>query len=257
MSDETQSFSAIVHELELQLMLFFPDDYVPKLVTDVRDVYRYRSFLRQLPYTDSSFKFLLNLVVDATHRSLRFRTFDCLRVLKSIKCDSLPAKHRFPSETVDKLFEIYQAFISHPKDEIQWAVSVLLKDQILKDWQLQWLIERADTNINILNRLLLYPEQHPLLLQWATSVYHCKQHTNRWTEVIGLLIDDDIPAFVDMSDRATILWSIYRARVNDEKRKELLKKYWNIESIEALIGVCMRLKYADVLVYVHQLLSAA
>lgn len=130
-----QSLDAI-HQIELNLMLFFPDDYVPTFVANIQDLHRHRSFLKQISYTPFSFNFLLDIVLEAVRSRSRFRTLDCLRVLKGIKRDRLAQGEVLPPETLDKLFELYQKFVTHHNEEIRWAVNVLLKDQILRDWQL-------------------------------------------------------------------------------------------------------------------------
>lgn len=238
--------------LELELMTFYPDEYVPKFVENIRDLYHYRSPLKQISFTQFSFDYLLNIVFEAAQSHARFRTLDCLRVLRAIKRDHTPAEFRFPPESVDKLFFIYKKFIAHQNEQVRWAVSVLLKDQVLSDWQVRWLIENCDENVSILNRVLRYPEPHPLLVEWASAAYQGKRHQNRQSEIIGLLIDQDIPSFVDLSRRSTIIWAIFQSRTTDEIRRKLLKTYWDIGSLDDLIEVCRRLSYPDVLEYVRQ-----
>lgn len=104
--------------------------------------------------------------------------------------------------------------------------------------------------------MLRYPEPHRLLRQWATSVYQNKQHSDRQSEVIALLIEEEIPSFVDTTDRSKILWAIFYAKVNTDNRKKLLMRFWDLKSLDDLVEICSRLKLPDVLDFArHQLLT--
>ncbi len=254
MAHLTRNNGAIRAKLELHLMRFAPDTYTPKFIKDIRDLYEYRFFIRQINFSEKSFLYLLDIVCQVVKNKGRFRTLDCLKVLKWILKDK-PSDSLLSSDVVDKLFFLYQAYVFHNNNELQRAVRIYLKDVILTDTKIHWLIEHADDSPMILNRLLRYPEHNPLIVSWAADVYGQHKYSDRQSEIIALLIEGDIPKFVDLTNLSAVLWAIYYARIDDQTKRNLLEQTFSFETIDYLIEICTRKAYVDVLENVRKRLK--
>lgn len=198
--------------------------------------------------------YLLDIVCQTVKGKQCFRRLDCLKVLKWVLRRKPPNTSLSP-ETRDRLFFLYQEYIFHRNAEMQSAVNTYLKDEILSDTQIRWLLEHADESVMVLNRLLRYPERHPLIVLWAADVYRQHKYPARQSETIALLIEDDIPKFVDLTDLSAVLWAIYYARIDDQTKGTLLEQYFSFETIDELIKICTRKAYVDVLESVRQRLK--
>lgn len=245
---------SIRRTLELHLMRFYPEKYVPMYIKSVRDVYENRFTLRQIKYTEESFSYVVGLVVDAVVSNKRFRTLDCLKVIKKI-VQNKPAEVKLSEEIKESLFFLYQKYVFHTNEEVRWAVAVYLKNEILIDSQIAWLLDHATENTMILNRVLRYPERHPLISVWAYKAHQQGIFVMRSSELVALLIDVDLPENINSSDVPMILWAIYYSRVDSETKKRLLLKYYSLEDVGHLIEICVRLRYVEVLEEVYDKLD--
>lgn len=104
-----------------------------------------------------------------------------------------------------------------------------------------------------MNRLLRYPEKNRQVAAWAEQVYKNNKLQDRISEVIGLLIDEDIPTYV--SERGNeLIWAIYYSLCSDIKQ-ELLKKYYTQEVLETVLMVSSRLKFPEVMEFILESLN--
>jgi hypothetical protein len=65
--------------------LLLPEEFPPIFVKGTKDIYEHRSLLKQLLLADYALNYLLDIIVKAVEDGTRFRTLDCLRVIKAIR----------------------------------------------------------------------------------------------------------------------------------------------------------------------------
>jgi len=232
--------------LEKHLMLFAPETYLPRYIRTARDIYQNRTLLRQLPSNQHTLNYLLDIIIKTVQEGIRFRTLDCLKVVKEL-VKGRPPELVLPSDTVDKLFSLYQEFVFHRNEEVQWCVSWFIKSVVLSDDSVEWLISNYRRSEHLVNRLLDYPTRHPRIVEWAEDIWRSGELRNRKSQVIGLLISDEIPAYVNERDNTSLIWAIYYARVPAETKQKLLTEHYSPESIDAFLEVCRRLEYPSVI----------
>jgi hypothetical protein len=231
--------------LEQQLMLFHPNRYLPKFVLSTRDIYNNRQILKFTVYNNTALNYLLDLILEDHRKGKRFRKLACLKVIKAIirNKDSEKSMER---TSISKLFDVYKEFIFDKNEELKWCISTFIKNQVLRKKELKWLLSNYKESNYIVNRLLRYPAKNKLITDWARSVYLNKELKNRVSEVVALLIDQDVPSFIKESDPQILIWGIYYARITDKTKQELLKKYGS-KSIQTTVEVCTRLGYPAVI----------
>lgn len=239
-------------ELERYLLIFEPHEYLPKFVRSARDIYELRSILKSVQPTDFVIAYLAHIILSELKSGRRFRKVDCIRLLRRLIRDAnFPA---FSSSTVSVLFEIYKALIFNMSEKNQWAVSVLIKGQKLSDDEIEWLIENYRKSEHVVNRLLLYPVSHPLVVEWAKSVYKAGEFSHRESEVIALLINNNfVPAYVvDRTDSATILKAIARARICKSNKEILMREFLEPDNYRLALDLALKMNMP---VLVHYMLK--
>ncbi|RMH30925.1 MAG: hypothetical protein D6690_17845 [Nitrospirae bacterium] len=241
MSETTRSRE----EFERYLMVFEPEAYLPRFVKSTHDIYQHKSVLKRLPCTDLVVGYLAHIVLDDVRTGKRFRRADCLKVLRTIIRNN-ETTPRFARETVRVLFQIYQALIFEVPEDAQWAASVLIKGQILEESEIQWLVENYRKSVHILNRLLLYPEPHPIIEAWAERVYKANELPDREPEVVALLIRNDIPPYVSCGDEVT-LEAIARARISDSVKEALIRKFACPNNCDKVLELALRLRMSSLI----------
>jgi hypothetical protein len=236
---------ALKNRLELNLMRFSPEKYLPKHVMTVQDIYVKREFVRELPCNDYTLNYLLDILIQAIEKKKRFRTLYCLKAIRwTIR--NKPDDGALSDLVVEKLFFIYKNFINDHREDVQWCVSAFIMSQPLSEENIRWLISNYQDSIHLVNRLLRYPTKNQLIVNWAESIYQKNELRDRKSEVIALLIDEEVPSYVKENSDC-IIWAIYHAKVSDGVKQQMLKEHFSIESIDAFIEVCNRLKYPSVL----------
>lgn len=83
----------------------------------------------------------------------------------------------------------------------------------LKKNQIKWLLENYQNSNHVLNRLLRYPKTNKAISEWAETQYKKKLISKRNSELLGILIDSNIPDFVNITDKKTLLWGIIIRRL--------------------------------------------
>jgi len=264
--------------LEQLLITFAPDkciSYIHENILQTNDIAENRFPLIEIPYKTEWFNYLLDIIINAINEGKRFRKVEVLKVIKKIVTNQiyiyeLTGNLTIEETTTNKLFYIYQAFFNGSK-RLQECISVLLKSQELNEEQINWIIIYYKNSEYAINRLLKYPGKSKALSAWAKDVYinellKFRQENKsfidwcigygeisllkRESEVIAILIDEDIPSFIDKRDTDTIIWAIYYAQIPDSTKQILLKKYYKPDGFEAALKVSKRLKYYSVLKFI-------
>ncbi len=229
--------------------ILLPEEFLPEYIQNTRDIYLHRSLLKQLLLSEFVLNHLLDILVKAVENGVRFRTLDCLKVIKVILKNN-PYGLELESQTVTKLFYLYKSYVFHKNEEVQACANLLIRFQRLNDDQINWLISTWDRSEHSLNRLLRYPQRNPLITHWAKDRYQHRELLERCAELIALLIDEGIPDFA-REDNETIVWAIYYSRASDEIKQRLLRERFSIESLDALREVSVRLRYPAVIEFMR------
>lgn len=247
------SIEELKQKTETYLTEFYPERYVPKIIYSTQDIYKYKSLLKGINYNDFILGYLTDIILNDIAKKRRFRKYDCLKVIRAI-VKSKGSNEIISKEVIFKLFKIYKEFINSENEEIQWCVSAIVKNSILSNEDIKWLVSHYHDSFHIINRLLRYPEKNSEVTAWAKHVYLNNEVSERISEIIGLLIDEDVPSFV-VNRGNEIIWAIYYSVSPDKVKKNLLCKYLTLDTIEAALEVSSRLNYPSVVKYIYKELN--
>uniref|UniRef100_UPI001375E62D hypothetical protein n=1 Tax=Candidatus Oscillochloris fontis TaxID=2496868 RepID=UPI001375E62D len=100
---------------------------------------------------------------------------------------------------------------------------------------------------HIVNRLLRYPVQHPLVYSWVKEAYLANILPERMSEIVALLISTSIPDFVDTSNHKMITWAIYYSRTPQETKEALLKDHLYQDAVTDILDISGRLGLPSVI----------
>ncbi len=188
--------------------ILLPEQSLPRNIHNAKDIYEHRSLLKQLLLSEYTLNYLLDIVIALSKEQIQeSRTLDCLKVLKAVLRNN-PFGLEISNAASSKLFFLHQTFIFHKNERVCACANMLVKSQRLDDESIAWIISNWEKSEHLLNRLLRYPEKHHLIIQWATEIYKSGELRDRKSEIIGILIGENIPAFVKESS-SSIIWAIY------------------------------------------------
>jgi hypothetical protein len=232
-----------------------PPEFVQDRVRTVRDIYENRSVLKRLPGTDGTVSHIANIILAAVRARGRMRTLDCLKVLRSLIRNTTSGE-AFRPATVHVLFEIYKHYIFDGSEELQWCISAIVKDQLLDDEAVDWLLANENQSEHIVNRLLLFPTAHPKIKAWAKRAYQTNAFPDRQYQVVALLIEKDLPSYVEDEESNTILWAIHKARIPEVHKVALINKYSDLDSVESLVKIADQMENKEIIVHLLSKLEA-
>ena len=208
--------------LKRALIFFDPGAKVRSRVSDVRMMWELRHELKRLSYHPAVLSHLARLVRGALTENRRFRVFDCVKVLRAQIVASEGRK--VPSRVVRDLFAIYRQLILTGREELQWALSRLIRDQKLTDEEIAWLVERWRESDHLVNRLLRYPVPHPAVVAWARQCYAAGLLSDRKSELLALLIPEDGIAPFAKEDPVDLAWALLRVGIPVERKLAHLER---------------------------------
>jgi hypothetical protein len=198
-------------QLEDGLLLFEPRRLAARVRT-VRDIFGYRHVLKQAPFSAHLIEHMTRLIHDALNSRTRFRVFDSLKVLRAVVLSG--GGRQLPARIVKRLVTIYEKLILSSREEVQWCLSRLLKDQVLGDDAVGWLVEHWTDSVHIVNRLLRYPKVHPRIIEWAGARYRAGNLADRRSELIAILLSA-APADKFRSEDPEVLgWAIMQSALS-------------------------------------------
>jgi hypothetical protein len=234
--------------------LLLPEQSLPLRIQSTKDIYEHRNLLKQLLLSESTINYLMDIIIKSVNNKSRFRTLDCLKVLRAILRNN-PFDTELSKPTIRKLFFLHQTFILHKSKEVRACANSLVLSRCLDDESIKWIIANWEKSDHLQNRLLRYPVKNSLISQWANEIYESGKLKDRISEVIALLIDENIPSYIK-ENKNTIVWSIYYARTPDSTKQRLLMENFSKESADSLWKVATRLKYPDVVQFMRQKILA-
>ncbi len=231
--------------LKEHLLKYEPENLIKNIKT-IKDIYQYRYTLKQIDSSSAVILLVTDLVLRAIQNKTRFRTLDCLKVLRSL-IKQLPKNDDLSEDTLIKLFEIYKHFVFSEREDVQWCVSSIIKDKVLGDEAVDWLVRNHMHSKHIINRLLLYPYPHPKIKSWAEQILSVDGLPDRRSDLLALLIDQEMPKALSSENYSTIQWAIFKSRIPRENKINLLKQYSDFNSIQSIIEITDRLEAPEIL----------
>jgi hypothetical protein len=225
-------------ELEYGLLLFEPTRLI-KRIRDVGDIYAQRHLLKQVLPSVATITHLTRLIHEAIAAGRRFRVFESLKVLRVLLVSGGP--RQLPHATVSRLFGIYQELILDSREEVEWCLSRLIKDQILHDEAVSWLLDHWTESVHVINRLLRYPVQHPRIVKWAEQRYREGDLDDRRSEVIAILLPTwGLNPFLSEKPE-TLGWAIMQCAAPRIRKIQLIRDVQRIMPSRAVVTYAVRL----------------
>ncbi|MCJ7674314.1 MAG: hypothetical protein MUO33_04080 [Sedimentisphaerales bacterium] len=244
-----ESQNAVLKYLDVELMKITPAAKITEYVSKIDDVYEKRAILKECRWDFESFDYLLSVFVKTLANNSRFvKKVDCFKVVRlAIKRNFCGCQ--FPKEILDKLFYLFKEFhqLIPPShyDIVSW-LSVTLKDQVLNDEQVDWLIQNAATDETILNRLLRYPKWNKSIERWATQSLDSEVIEGRESELYGILIKNKIPDILKGKDSNLMAWGIYYSNNTDKTKEKLLLDVADKSNYRSVCEIAYRLNLPNV-----------
>jgi hypothetical protein len=160
----------------------------------------------------------------------------------------------------DKLFYLFREFIQivtpADYDIVSW-LSVALKDQVLNDDIVNWLIQHATEDETILNRLLRYPTWNKSIEQWAVQSVRDNSTYDRESELYGMLIKDKIPDILKDKDSNHLAWGIYYSKTNRETKERLLLGIADKSNYRSICEISYRVNLPNVTKSLVEMIKSA
>ncbi|WP_127580503.1 hypothetical protein [Paenibacillus koleovorans] len=233
-----------VGELERLQLQYSPKKYMKKFVATTTDIYNERRFLNTVALEHKSIEHVAGILVEELAANKKFRRVECLKILKRM-LKNRSSEEPFGKGLTRQLFALYQQFVLTGSEEAQGAVSFFIQELPLEEEQLQWLIDHDEESEHIVTRLLHYPERNGQVSDWAREVYLSGKLPDRLPEVLGLVIEEEVPDYVQV-DNATLMWAIYHTRCSKGQKRKLILKHLDYEHYAAAVEVARKLNVEEV-----------
>jgi hypothetical protein len=234
-----------VRSIELALMLFDPDEFMPKILRSVDDVADHRSRLRHCTYTNFAVTHLIHLVWKRIHEKRRKNLLYGLQAIKWLLNNRTDRAGPLEPRITDHLFELHALFVFDRLEDIRWCVSAILRDKALRPEQVRWLLEHATESEHVVNRLLRYPQYDPMIADWARATMKSNGLETRRAELLGRLIVDNLPSESGALPPETVLWGIYYSSVSHPVKQQLIERTISLETLEEGLKICLRLQLIE------------
>jgi hypothetical protein len=233
-------------------LILWPEDFLPKYIFSTSDIYVARNLLKQIPSSDYCTSYLLDLILGDVRSGRRFKTLDCLRVVRAHLRNN-PFDVALSSPARQSLFELFQHFVFHRNEDVREIANGLLIGKVLDDTSIDWLIENYLRSQHILNRLLRYPIANTAIATWARGVLERGELDLRLSEVIARTISSNTSLALDVtSDSNALVWAVYYAPVSATIKQQLLVQLYSPECVGSLWEVTKRLKLESVFTYIRE-----
>jgi len=240
----------ILKYLENELLKITPSAKITECVRNIDDVYEKRDILKECRWDYESFDYLLSIFQETVAKRLRFRKkVDCFHIIRlAVKRNFIGGQ--FPEKILDKIFYLFKEIIQMvpPANcDIVNCLSVALKDQVLIDDNVNWLVQNVEKDETILNRLLRYHTQNKIIEEWAIQSVDSDIIKGRESELYGILIKDKIPDILKERDRNQLAWGVYYSKTSNETKEKLLIEIADEINYRSVCKISYRLNLPDVL----------
>jgi hypothetical protein len=254
-STKTRCFEGMLIQIDNKIMELTPEqfsllenvylrhfpEYIPdELLQDYKIILEYKDLIRFAKPDRRILNHLLDVVIDKIKNNQKFQRITFIKLIRC-QCDI-----SFIDKTIsDKLFFVFQSLIIEVNETISWSLSVIIKNIELSQENIDWLIENFETSEHIQNRLLRYPRPNMAITTWGKLRLKQKDLDKRLSELIGLQLNFD-PNFA-FKDKTILLWGIHYSELPENKKKELLLKHLTIDNFDALMKICEKNNFIDII----------
>ena len=182
-----------MEENKKYMFIIRPDDFLTLYIRTFEDIVENRDLIFSSHLTQESISYFIKMIYEYYKKLRRKRnvlvTQIIHRIMKQFKNISNNGTNTLDSETIDRLFFLFQQIIKvHFKEE--WRLSIFIKDCVLRDEQIQWLLEHSSEDEKILNRILRYPAKNEKITKWCKSYLDLEgENLNRCPEYLGKIYD--------------------------------------------------------------------
>ncbi|MEC4036912.1 hypothetical protein [Myroides odoratimimus] len=226
--------------LEKTYYQHFSNDIPVEIFQDYKSIIKNKELLR---YASPDQRILNNILDVAIGKMKHKQRFQKITFIKLIRCQC--ENIQVDSTTGDKLFYIFKSLISTVNDKISWSLSVTIKDKVISQENINWLIENYEISEHIQNRLLRYPFPNKAITKWANQRLKKKDLNERLSELIGLKLNFDTN--FSCKDKTKLVWGIHFSKLSEELKKELLLKHVTTENLEYVLEICDRNSFTDII----------
>lgn len=226
--------------LQEKLCLLLPDKYLLPILADYRTLLKFRRLIGESLPSEELFLKVLEIIEDRNRDGYVLRNEYCstIKVLKKKNDNRLNAVIR------DRIFGLLKDNIAKLDDERINDLSVALKDTLLSDDQIEWMLKNAQNQF-VLNRVLRYPFINNAISGWA-KIKLKHPNVDRKSELIGRILDVDVN-YTD-EDMDSYIWGLYYSRMDLDIKKSIISKLIIDNSNNSnLIEVAARLGFVDLL----------
>lgn len=213
---------------------------IPKnFINDYETTINVKSFLKNISFSEKVLIIIIDIVLDKIRNNRRFQKKTTLSIIRSI-IRKKPINYSLKTETINKLFEIYQSLIFLVNENLCWILSSLLMNQKLNQNQVIWLIENAENSVYILNRLLRYPFKNKNISNWANTSIKENKYYKRKSELIGKVLDYNLEFKYKNKDQWA--WGVYYSSLTYDKKERMLINNLNEENFNSVVEILYRQK---------------
>ena len=154
-----RSKEELLKYLEAEHLKIKPASKIREFISNIDDVYKERALLKVCRWDFESFDYLLSIFQRTLLDKSRFiKKVDCFKVVRQAIRRNFDGC-QFPNKILDKLFFLFREFLllTPPVnyDIVSW-LSVALKNQVLNDEQVDWLIHNASVDETIIDKVRFF-----------------------------------------------------------------------------------------------------
>jgi hypothetical protein len=239
----------IIYEKILNALLINnPDKFLLGNIKNYNDIIAYSEIIKESNYSEKLFDRVLSIICEKQKESKKFRKNDCFKLVNKIrKKNTSIIENKIISKKVFFLFK--ENILSIKNEDITNRLSVTLKNCLLEDLEIAWLISNHNKNVCILNRILRYPVASKLISEWASSTLVKNINHARKRELIGWIVDSDYE--YQGNDLRALIWGICYSRCPDKIKRQRLTRIINdkrlFDVVDDVVDVCRRLDFLDIL----------
>jgi len=183
---------------------------------------------------------LLNIALEKIRLNKRYQKETLIRLIRSQVKPEIVDK-----EISQKLFTLFTNLILIVNEDLAWKLSVSLRDIVLADEHIFWLIDNYKRSKHIQNRLLRYPLKNMMISEWAIKIFAAQEIKDRDAELGALILNLD--ENFQLRDSATFLWAIHYSKLPIRIKKQLLWKNLSSENFPDFLKICDRNSYTDLI----------
>lgn len=231
--------------LEKEYLKYFPQAIPARFLNSYKSIIENKNLIKQSLPDNGTLNILLDTIIFRISTNQRFQKLTLLKLIRSQL-----VKEDLDDAIVDKLFFLFKELYTKLNSDNLWILSTLLKDVLLPDPNIYWLIENFEKSEHIQNRLLRYPDTNKTISNWASDCIDKHILSDRFSELIGLKLNFE-PDYSHPNSTA-LLWGIHYSKLEDFKKKELLIRHLCDDNFTEFLTICEKNNFSDLIVDLYK-----